>query len=766
MQRGQKTLISGCKSALAVLTGTATIGLLPATSAVAQGGQLEEVIVTSNYREENLQDVAVAVSAISGDELNDAQIFGPTEIALRVPGMAYAEFAPGQAIISMRGVSSADDGAGMDNSVVMFLDGVYVGSLASISQEMFDVERIEVLRGPQGTLFGRNAIGGAISVSTLKPSQETNIRAEASIGNEGNLRYQGLISGGLTDTLSGKLVYNHREHDGYVENIILGIDQQDEDITSYRGQLRLELDNMDWLLSADYMEDERQDMGRVPIFGNGRDTVERYEAWGGDFRKVAAPAGTTAEGGGSYRETSGVSLQGDIMLDGGTFTTITAMRNAKTDWGMASIGVGIPVEILDDIVQDIDTLTQEFRWTSDLSGNFNYVAGLYFLQEDTERTEQFRLLMPFDTTGAIFTDPGTQQWARANDIGNEVSSQDNSTTSYAAYFQGDYDLSDALTLTVGLRYTYDEKETTSTSVNCGNAAGQDGYPEYCTGVEGSLSIIPETFTVTAEDSWSDVSPKAVLTYNASDDVMWYGSVSWGFKSGGFGGAPGTPEQASTPVDPENVVNYEVGMKGDFLNRTLRFNAAAFYMDYTDLQVVRFGPTLDNPNFGQFVTENAGEAEITGIETEFTWAPSDVFRLSGTYAWLDTSVSDLLINGVDPTQVPGNSDDLRQAPENKYSLTAVYDIPLSGGSMISLRADYMHTDEQINDYLNQNTIIDEFDLVDARMSWTSADSTWTVALWGKNLTDEEYISHSYTIGPGVIGTWGAPRLYGASVTYEM
>ena len=215
-----------------------------------------------------------------------------------------------------------------------------------------------------------------------------------------------------------------------------------------------------------------------------------------------------------------------------------------------------------------------------------------------------------------------------------------------------------------------------------------------------------------------------------------------------------------------MVNYEIGMKGDFLDRTLRFNAAAFYMDYTDLQVVRFGPTLDNPNFGQFVTENAGEAEIMGIETEFTWAPSDVFRLSGTYAYLDTSVSDLLINGVDPTKVPGNVDDLRQAPENKYSLTAVYDIPLAGGSMISLRADYMHTDEQINDYLNQNTIIDEFDLVDARVSWTSADSMWQVALWGKNLTDEEYIAHSYTIGPGVIGTWGAPRLYGASVSYQL
>ena len=157
-----KPITRACRSALLGSGAAAAALMFNSAPALAQGGQLEEVIVTSTYREENLQDIGVAVTAISGDELNDAQIFGPTEIAFRVPGMAYAEFAPGQAIISMRGVSSADDGPSMDNSVVMFLDGMYVGSIASINQEMFDVERIEILRGPQGTLFGRNAVGGVI----------------------------------------------------------------------------------------------------------------------------------------------------------------------------------------------------------------------------------------------------------------------------------------------------------------------------------------------------------------------------------------------------------------------------------------------------------------------------------------------------------------------------------------------------------------------------------------------------------------------------
>ena len=654
-----KTILSqSCQRALFGGLGVAMASSLPAFPAFAQGGQLEEVIVTANYREENLQDVAVAVSAISGDELNEAQIFGPTEIAFRVPGMAYAEFAPGQAILSMRGVSSADDGPSMDNSVVMFLDGVYIGSIASINQEMFDVERIEVLRGPQGTLFGRNAVGGAINVTTMKPSQEANIRAEVSAGTKGNLRYQGLISGPITDSLSGKLVFNHREHDGYVRNIIMGVDQQDEDVTSYRAQLRWETDSMDWLLSADYMEDEREDMGRFPVFGNGGPTVDSWRAWGGDFRKVAAPAGTKEQGGGSDREASGFSLQGDIEFGSGVLTSITGFRNAKTDWGMASIGVGIPVEIIDDITQDIDTFTQEFRWTSNLDGRFNYVAGVYYLDEDSERTEQYRLLLPQTIGGGVFVDPGAQTWGGAVDIGNEVSRQENTTTSYAAYFQGDYEITDALTATFGVRYTSDEKDTTTTGVNCGSAEGQANFSQYCAGVGGSLSIIPQTFTVNAKETWTDVSPKFTLTYNINDDVMVYGTASWGFKSGGFGGGAGTPEQASRPIDPEDVINYEIGLKGDFLDRTLRLNAAAFYMDYTDLQIVRFGPTVDNPDFGQFITENVGEAEIAGLEAEITWAPTENFRLFGSYAYLDTAVSDFTINGIDPTAIPGNSDSLR------------------------------------------------------------------------------------------------------------
>ena len=737
------------KTALSI----AITGLTASLMATQSYAQLEEIVVTAQHREQNLQEVPVSVTALSSQDLEEAQIFGAAEIAYKVPGMAYAEFSPGQAIISMRGISSADDGAGMDNSVVMFLDGVYIGRLANINFEMFDLERIEVLRGPQGTLFGRNAIGGAINVTTSKPTDELSIKAEVSAGNEGHLRYQGLVSGPLTENLSGKISYSHREHDGYVDNVILNKDQQDEDNDNVRGQLMWNTQNSSWLLTGDYMEDDREDMGRVPIVaGNDPDTVALWNEIAGDYGKVAAPVD-----GASYREASGISLQGDIQFDRGTFTTITAARNAETDWQMASIGVpwANGVEVIDDIAEDIDTFSQEFRWTSSIDGSFNYVAGLFFLQEETDRTEQFWVQAPAGPGGSYL------------EVGNEIAAQENETTSYAAYFQGDWDFAEAWTLTVGARYTYDEKETESTSVNCGNNQDVPGFEDYpaCDGVGGSLRIIAQTFNVKAEDDWSDFSPKASLQWRQTDDVMWFATVAKGFKSGGFGGAPGTPEQATTPVDEETAWNYELGMKGDFFDNSLRFNATAFYTDYEDLQIVRFGPTEANPEFGSFITDNIGSAEIYGVEMEATWYPTENLMLYANYAYLDTEVDDLVIAGAGG-DVDVSGSDLRQAPENKGSLTASYDVPLNSGANLNFRVDYTYVDEQINDYLQQKTVIEEMSLVDARASWTSSDGNWKFALWGKNLTEDEYISHSYVIGPGVIGVWGAPRTYGASVTWSM
>lgn len=722
--------------------------------------QLEEIIVTSQFREQNVQDVPITISTLGGEEMTKADIFDAGTIAANVPGMNYTEFAPGQANISMRGVNSADDGAGLDNSVSVFLDGIYIGRGASINFDMFDLERVEILKGPQGTLFGRNSIGGAISVVTSKPTGETGGKIGVTVGNEGILRLQGFVNGALGDNLAGKLVVNHRSHDGFVDNVLLGTKLQDEDQTSVRGQLAWSGANSDWLLSVDTMEDDRTDMGRTPFADNAPLSLI------GAANGITGPRQNASPYDGySVREASGISLTGDFQCDSGTLTSITGYRTAETDWEMQSVGVGLGAiglpfdEVIDKIQEEIDTISQEFRWTSTLDGNFNYTAGAYFFQEETDRPEQFQI------TAAGTYAPGFVQTAVGSQtvIGNEYTRTQNETTSWALYGQAEWTFNDQWSATLGARYTKDDKDYTATAVDCGGTEASRaaaGFPNFaeCQGRGGSLSIVSETFQVTPSDSWDDFSPKATLSYQPNDKTMIFGSVTRGFKSGGFAGSQGVQALASAPVDPETATNFELGIKTDLADDTLRLNATAFFTDLEDLQVVRFGP-VPGSTFGTFQTTNIGTADITGFEIDFAWYPTDNFSLSGYYAHLDTEVNDLIIpTTAVPTGFDASGRSLTRAPESTYNLVAQYEF-----GAFDFRLSYSHSDEVTTDYIDLRTIAEENDLLDARIGWSN--DNFEIALWGKNLTDEDYISHTYVIGPGVIGVWGAPATYGITGTLE-
>jgi len=274
---------------------------------------------------------------------------------------------------------------------------------------------------------------------------------------------------------------------------------------------------------------------------------------------------------------------------------------------------------------------------------------------------------------------------------------------------------------------------------------------------GSLNIIAEAFEVNPSDDWNDFSPRLAAQYFAHDSLMFFGTISKGFKSGGFAGSQGIESVASNPVDPETVWNYELGMKSDFFDRSLRLNVTAFYMDYQDLQIVRFGP-VEGSAFGTFITTNIGSADIYGLEIESTWLVTENFQLSGHLALLDTEANDLIINGQDLSGT-----ELRQAPEMSYNIMADYFLP-SGIGAWNFHLEFSHVDEQLNDYLFTATVIDEQNLLDARIGWTSNSGQWEVGLWAKNLTDEAYFAHSYVIGPGAIGVRRPPRTYGVTATW--
>jgi iron complex outermembrane recepter protein len=745
-----------------LLLGLSSGLLLLSSVAFAQGGNvLEEVIVTAQHREQNIQDVPIAVTALSQDALKKSDIFDAASVAQHVPGVAYAEFSPGQAIISVRGISSADDGAGLENSTALFLDGVYIGRGAGINFDMYDLERIEVLKGPQGTLFGRNAIGGAFNVVTAKPGDEFKAKVGATVGNEGIIRVQGLVSGPMTEKLAGKISVNHRQHDGYVDNVLLGTELQDEDQISVRGQLRLDLDSSEWLLSADYMDDDRADMGRTPVANNAPITLIAAANGVTKPRQQASPWD-----GFSKREAYGISLQGDIEFDNGILTSITAHRHNEADWEMQSVGaglgaIGLPFdEVIDDIIEDIDTFSQELRWTSTLDGDINYTAGFFYFHEETDRTEQFRI------TAAGTYGPGFVQTALGSQalIGNEYTRTQNETNSYAGYGQGDWKFREDWNLTVGLRFTYDEKDYIATAADCGNLPATGPFAAFpaCAGFGGSLNIVSESFTVSPSDNWDELSYKASVQYFPNDDVMLYGSITTGYKAGGFAGSQGVESSASTPVAPETAINYELGFKGDLFDNTLRLNMTGFYTDYEDLQIVRFGP-VPGSAFGTFQTTNIGQADIYGVEIEWGWYPTENIRFLGNYAYMDTEVTGLLIETTGGT-VDASGSNLRQAPESSWNGIIGYNMPTASGTF-DAQLEFSYMDEQITDYVDQRTVVQQHELLDARLAWTSNDEHWEVAIWGKNLTKEDYISHSYVIGPGVVGVWGPPRTYGITASYS-
>ena len=727
---------------------------------LAQQTALETIEVTAQYRTENVQKVPISVSILNSELITKLDINNATDLAHLVPGMTFSEFAPGQALLSIRGIVSADDGAGMDNSVVVFLDDIYMGRLANINFDLFEIERIEVLRGPQGTISGRNAIGGSIKIITRQPESELTARVALTKGNYNISRISATVSGPLSEQLSGKLSLSHRSHDGYTQNVLLNRDNQDEDTDFIRAQLNSDSALGRWSISFDRSTDYRNDMGRTPVINGNFDYVSVWQALGGEPYKSTSPIY-----GFSKRQLQGLGIKGINQFSAGELTTILGWRKSNTNWEMASVGAPLGgnydldngvfgTDVNDDITEDIQQNSLELRWSQDLSEQLRYTVGAFYLREDADKIEQYKL---------DFNSRDTDQIT----LGNEISEQYNETTSFALYGQAQWQFSQHWMATLGARFTHDNKAARFITLNCGdddlNWVTTD---QRCASGSGSLGILQQSFETSLEQDWQDFSPKFALQYSPQQNWMAYISVAKGFKSGGFPGSPGLIEVAEQPIASEKAINYELGFKSDLLNNSLRLNGSAFYTDYQNLQVAWFGPSDLNPKFGSFVSTNISDSDIHGVELEFQWMAHEFVSLSGNYTYLDTQVNDFMLT-LFSGEVDLSGSRLRQAPQHKSYLAADFNYPLGEQyGAIELTVDYQFTDEQISDYINQNVILEAHELVSLRLAWESYDQALSVALWAKNLLQQEYISHAYVIGPGIIGTWGSPRTVGVTFSYQL
>ncbi len=708
---------------------------------------LEEVIVTAERRSESLQDVPMSVTVFSSDQISDAGISNLADVALQTPNLNLTTFNIAEPQIFLRGIGTTNDSAASDPAVAIFVDEVYLGRPGGASTDLYDLERIEVLRGPQGTLYGKNVAGGAINIFSKKPQEEFEARAGVTVGNYDLIKLNAYVNGPLSDSWSGKFTVSTHDRDGYAKNVTTGQELEDMDAINARGQLLFRpSDRIEVLLGVDYNDIDSNGESRFiteydtpalsalasipPFIEIGKQSIA-----GLDERESSHDVVQHSE-----KEILGFLGRLDMEMDWAVFTSITAYRESDTSWlqsltptqgepPIAGDRVAALSEVIDGANEEADQFSQEFRLTSE-TDSLKWVAGLYYIKENVERDETF----------VTWWDPITPLAGLSP--GDVTYFQDATTESYAVFGQATWNATDALALTLGARYTNDDKTIRASAVN--NLDGPvGGIPLAGPGYENARG----------EESWSDTTLRGSVEWTVADEHLLYVTYSEGFKSGIFPSQAANAEAASTPIDPEEATNIEVGAKTQWWDNRVRFNIAYFDLDYDDLQVFFLSDNV-------LKTANAN-AEVSGIELDFAAAVTENFLVTGSYANMDGEYTEYLLQNDD---FSGN--ELARAPDETWTVSATYTFGFNNGALLDLITTVSHTSKYFMEASNDlRSVQESFNVWDASMNYTAADGSWTLSVWGKNLDDELYAAHKIlgTFG-GVTNLWAPPRTYGASFNY--
>lgn len=790
---------------LFISMGVLTLNSIAVAQESGSGFVLEEIVITARKREENLQNTPLSVSAFTANELALRQIGSTDQLADVTPNLTFDAYAPssGQnasSQIYIRGIGQSDFTAVTDPGVGLYVDGVYYARSFGGTMDFLDLERIEILRGPQGTLFGRNTIGGAISLHTKRPDNELGGSLKLQVGNDAMLYTTADINLPIAEGLYSKFSVTRRKRDGYVQRVQLaerqlsgiaaptdGVDLGDDNTLSARASFVWEAsDNLDFYLSADYTDEDENGSPSTSLGLNDEQTFpshsNRFEngfVFGGNCPltpppRPPGPVNSTGnnplclndtwrrnefENEGTAEVSSeltmwGISLETNWQVnDSMTLKSITAYRDI--DAYSARDADGTPYRVFhtqDPFTQD--QLSQELQ-LSGSTDKLQWLLGLYYFEEQADNPNPVQF--PEPTLGGF--------------ISGGLVDNDN----FAAFSQITYDFNDQLALTAGLRYTDETKRFTPYSftddfyVKGGPGSPFVRFVECPTGAEAGCGGVPgRLFTagdallphVESSLTFNDVTPMLNLAYQANDDVMLYGSYSEGFKSGGFDQRFTANLPAPTSFNPETATTYEVGMKSTWLDQTLRLNVAVFYTDYEDVQIIvrqGFAP----------LTFNAGKAEIKGFEVESTWIPGNSWIIQTSLGYTNAKYNELdaLVSSVG---ISLNSE-LPQTPEMSASIGIGYTTQIGNWSL-KPRIDWSYTDDVFNNAVNTPQLFQEsYSLINAAVSLISDDSGWEFMLAGRNLTDETILisgSSGYTTGSGYTnGTYGRQSEWSFSAKYN-
>jgi iron complex outermembrane receptor protein len=702
---------------------------------------LEEVVITAQKRQQSLQDVPLSVSAFSGDMLKEGRMADIRGIVDFTPGFSGKTEDGFTDALSMRGIATNDFGIGGDPSVAMFVDGIWSGRTGGVMTAMYDVERAEVVKGPQGTLFGRNSIAGAVSVITAKPENAFGASAELTLADYDHVEAQAMVNVPLNEQWAMRAAGYVLDNKGFLENLQGGDDLGFHQVSAGRVSLKRTGESFDATLIAAF-EDREQDP-----------SVYWVPAAGLDEEEVNIDLG---EGGRDESEISEVRAILEWSLAGNySLTSLTGYK--KFSFHYLEDYDGGPERVNDyGQINDVEYWSQELRLNSPDEGPVTWFAGASVYQEEIDglfdfiydedalcRAVSITEAPDFNGPAAGCDDPNFEAYWE-DDIDpadiltgkSERSFVDVESKGWAVYGDFTWAISDRLELTAGARYTYDKKEMTSVVLDSGGALGNNFNFEFYT--NGPVSDTAD---------WSDFTPRLALAYDLNDDVNLYATVSMGYKSGGFAtfgydlhgqdiNADGSAPAGTTPLefDPEQVDSYEIGAKTRLLDNTLQLNASAFLYDYTDLQLVYFDQ-------GSSQVANVGEARGQGLEVDMRWVPDAHWDATVGLSLLDTEITDAtdIIEVGACGDCDGNS--LPFAPEVSASTILTYRTPIGTGEGF-FTTEYVYRSKMYGGPDNiPDATVDSWNEFNFRLGYRSA-STWYVTLWVENAFDEVYFERGW------------------------